>query len=284
MRILVILLIALTASIAHARGNESGGGGDEIRADFMKWGVEVIVFLANDPSGQGLADFHHLDINELEKTLTIERISVTDDQLMDRTGSIVDAVVRDDKLLLNQTRWLSILRAKEDAHYLVFHEMLRLGGVDDDDYRISKGFREALSRRTSLSPDTQSVSVVCSDSSQKDGRVANQIIFSRRHDEAANFSFSFAHSPITQHSSGNMQTIVRLGTDGFHFSNSADRKHAYVDLIFNSVRSMATVTYIGYGNSLSTLILPCAATASTLVRSSVGVALPLAIDYVAEGM
>jgi hypothetical protein len=281
---LLILLLVLTASIAHGKGNESGGGGDEIRADFMKLGEEIIVFMATDPSGQTLADFHHLDISKLLKTLTIEKITVTDDTLIDQTGSIVDAVISGDKVLLNQARWLSILSGKDDAHYLVFHEMLRLDGIDDDDYRISKGFREILSRRQSLSPDTQTVLIICREFFESKLLFANQIVFARGRDGLPNFSFSLHHIGSSSPLSGNMQTSVRLGTDGFRFSNPTDHAKAFVDLTFDHLHSSVTVTYTSEGNTGEAFNLPCTATASTLVSTSSQVALPLAIEYVAEGM
>lgn len=289
MRSFSIILVMVFASLAHGRGNESGGGGDEIRANFIKLGQDVIQFLATDPSGTALANFHQIDIETLEKTLSIDRIAVSDEILIDRTNSVVDAVVRDDKVVLNQSRWLVMLNSKDDVHYLVFHEMLRLSGVSDDNYLISKGLREAMNRRKALPSTTQSVSITCTAPANAPGQMVSQIIFGKSYNEAATFLFQLYPQKSSKSNKlnsliGVSHKVTRMGTDAFTILAKAGQVNEIINLQYDLTRETATVNVAEKSSGSVVRILKCVATAKTLASSKLRAELPLAIEYVADGM
>jgi hypothetical protein len=64
-------------------------------------------------------------------------VAVTE-ELIDNTGSLVDAIGVPGKIILSTDRWLTFLREGRDVRLLVFHEALRLAGINDDNYRVSR--------------------------------------------------------------------------------------------------------------------------------------------------
>ena len=78
-------------------------------------------------------------------------IEVVDRDLIDNSGSLVDALGVPGKITLSQSRWLEFVREQRDVRLLVAHELLRAAGVPDDNYVVSRtlirgAVREALSR------------------------------------------------------------------------------------------------------------------------------------------
>jgi hypothetical protein len=61
-----------------------------------------------------------------------------DTPLVDNSGSLVDAIGEPGRIVLNSHRWLDHFERQRDVYYLVFHEMLRSAGVNDDSYVISR--------------------------------------------------------------------------------------------------------------------------------------------------
>ena len=66
-----------------------------------------------------------------------EVVAVTE-ELIDNTGSLVDAIGVPGKIKLSTDRWLTFLREGRDIRLLVLHEALRLSGINDDNYLISR--------------------------------------------------------------------------------------------------------------------------------------------------
>lgn len=135
--LLSALLYCLLGPAAFA-GDKTGNGGDHIRANYLRMGESVLDFLKGTREGQALKDKHGLSLERLNNSLLAEKISVVEGTLLDSQGSIVDATGEPGKILLDKASWKEHIDRKRDVHYLVFHEMLRENGVNDDDYRISK--------------------------------------------------------------------------------------------------------------------------------------------------
>ncbi|WP_409478104.1 DUF4360 domain-containing protein [Pseudobdellovibrio sp. HCB154] len=119
-------------------GHKVGNGGDYIRSTFIQMGENVVEFLETTQEGQQVLTQHGLVIEDLKATLTTERIVVTNDILMDNTGSIVDAIGVPGLVILNSASWLDHFEKERNVYFIVFHEMLRSLAVNDDDYVISK--------------------------------------------------------------------------------------------------------------------------------------------------
>ena len=119
-------------------GHKVGNGGDYIRSTFIQMGENVVEFLETTEAGQQVLTQNGLAIEDLKATLTTERIVVTNDILMDNTGSIVDAIGVPGLVILNSASWLDHFEKERNVYFIVFHEMLRSLAVNDDDYVISK--------------------------------------------------------------------------------------------------------------------------------------------------
>lgn len=119
-------------------GHKVGNGGDYIRSTFIQIGENVLEYLETTQAGQQVLTTNNLNVADLKATLTTERIVVTNDILMDNTGSIVDAIGVPGLVILNSSSWLDHFEKERNVYFIVFHEMLRSLAVNDDDYVISK--------------------------------------------------------------------------------------------------------------------------------------------------
>lgn len=119
-------------------GHKVGNGGDYIRSTFIQMGENVVEYLETTQAGQQVLTANNLVVADLKATLTTERIVVTNDILMDNTGSIVDAIGVPGLVILNSASWLDHFEKERNVYYIAFHEMLRSLAVNDDDYVISK--------------------------------------------------------------------------------------------------------------------------------------------------
>jgi hypothetical protein len=133
-KLLMLLFFCVPAFSGHMVGN----GGDYIRASFISLGNSVVDVLENTDAGRNLLVQNGLDLETLKASLTIDKIKVTNDTLIDNSGSVVDAIGVKDSILLNAELWLEHFERNRDIYYLVFHEMLRAVSVNDDNYVISK--------------------------------------------------------------------------------------------------------------------------------------------------
>lgn len=134
-------------------GGADVGGGDTVRAFFLNAGDAVISYLSTTTEGQKLVADHGLKIENLQKSLDVNVITVVDETLIDRTGSLVEALGQPGAITLNKISWAQQLERETDIYFLVFHEMLRENGVNDDNYIISKAlnqFPESFKLKKSL--------------------------------------------------------------------------------------------------------------------------------------
>jgi hypothetical protein len=75
---------------------------------------------------------------ELTSVLENGQIIATESELIDNTGSLVDAIGIPGKVTLSTQRWLTFMREGRDVRLLVLHELLRMAGENDDNYIISR--------------------------------------------------------------------------------------------------------------------------------------------------
>ncbi|MEQ1723692.1 MAG: DUF4360 domain-containing protein [Pseudobdellovibrio sp.] len=115
-------------------GHKVGNGGDYLRGQFILIGQQVLEHIEKSD----LANDTRLNLNDLKDTLDINKISVVNDLLIDNTGSVVDAIGIPGLILLQSDSWNEHFEKQRNVYYLVFHEMLRSAGVNDDNYVISK--------------------------------------------------------------------------------------------------------------------------------------------------
>lgn len=142
-RAMVVLVVAgvFFPGVWTFSGNREGNGGDHIRSTFIKVGKAVMQYLRTNDQGMLLSQKHALDLDLLEAGLDIEKITVVDETLIDNGGSDADALGERGKITLRKDRWNDHFENERDIYYLVFHEMLRQVGVNDDNYIISGDVR-----------------------------------------------------------------------------------------------------------------------------------------------
>lgn len=150
-----LLLFTFIASQSVWAGHKVGNGGDHIRATYIRMGDAVVEYLRETQQGAQLLKAHNLNDGDLDATLDIAKVSVTETPLRDNTNSVVDAIGVPGLVTLNQTAWAVHFEKERDVYYLVFHEMLRSAGVNDDNYIISAALNPFPASRkiaTSLTP------------------------------------------------------------------------------------------------------------------------------------
>lgn len=134
-------LAVLVSGGLSISGNREGNGGDHVRSTFIKMGKAVVQYLRTADAGVALVSKFSLNVDQLDAGLDIERISVVEEALIDNGGSDVDAIGVPGKITLRKDRWYSHFENDRDVYYLVFHELLRSAGVNDDNYVISAAVR-----------------------------------------------------------------------------------------------------------------------------------------------
>jgi len=122
-------------------GQVVGNGGDHTRSTFIHVGHAIMDYLRATEGGKALAAKWNLDLKKLDETLTIRKISVGSEPLTDNGGNDVDALSENGLIKLRNEPWLEHFEKERDIYYLVFHEMLRAAGYNDDDNVISDALR-----------------------------------------------------------------------------------------------------------------------------------------------
>lgn len=134
------LLIALPLAVGIT-GDKEGNGGDHVRATFIRAGHAILKHLEETQQGVDIVKEYHLNIDDLNGTLTVQKITVVEGALKDNGGSDVDAVGVPGSITLKKEAWIDHFERERDVYYLIFHEMLRSAGVNDDNYVISRAIR-----------------------------------------------------------------------------------------------------------------------------------------------
>ena len=151
----LFLITLLISSANSAYAHKVGNGGDYLRATYIAMGKSTLKYLNDTKEGNEILSKHGLSSSRLEDTLDINLIKVTEQTLIDNTGSVVDALGIVDLVTLNSSAWFEHFQNGRDVYYLVFHEMLRSAGVNDDNYIISKqlkNFPVSLRIETRIAP------------------------------------------------------------------------------------------------------------------------------------
>lgn len=73
-------------------------------------------------------------LTELSQMLESSSVEVQNKDLIDNTGSLVDALGTDHKVILSANSWSEFMKAKKDIRLLVLHEILRMAKINDDNY------------------------------------------------------------------------------------------------------------------------------------------------------
>jgi hypothetical protein len=100
-------------------------------------GRSVLIFL-DTRAGEALCLRHALSMERLSATLKPNVVEVRRGPLLDNRGSTVDALGEPGRIVLDLVAWDTFFGLGQDVYYLVFHEMLRAAGYDDDNYAVSR--------------------------------------------------------------------------------------------------------------------------------------------------
>jgi hypothetical protein len=137
-KILVVMALLILPFYSGVTGNREGNGGDHVRGTYIKMGRAIVGYLTQTKQGSELAAEKGLDLAKLEDTLTIDKIAVAEGELKDNGGSDVDATGVPGLVTLRKEIWVEHFEKERDVYYLVFHEMLRSAGYNDDNYVYSQ--------------------------------------------------------------------------------------------------------------------------------------------------
>lgn len=134
----IIITLLLIQSISWS-AYKVGNGGDYIRATYIRMGEAVIDYLQNTEKGQALLKSKSISIAAMAASLDISKIDISEQILRDNLGSVVEAIGEPNKVVLHKESWFNHFEKARDVYFLVFHEMLRSAGINDDNYIISSG-------------------------------------------------------------------------------------------------------------------------------------------------
>ena len=225
-------LLFLNAAMA-VTGTGTSNGGDEIRANFAKKGQEIINYLKTNSMGRELVSKNNLDVQALSQTLLVEKIQVVRGPLVDNSGSRVDAIGIPGLIKLDIDRWITLLGSGNDLYYLIFHEMLRSAGVDDDNYKVSVAINPFL--KTEPNPNNNST-IYVSGSEWTCGIKYNQT-------SPAIMTMTTVDNPVSgyQCESSEKKTILLVKRGTHFYQNSPDGLNLRLQVIDSSSIMIALV-------------------------------------------
>jgi hypothetical protein len=134
--LMVMLVLPFYSGVT---GNREGNGGDHVRGSYLTMGRAILGYLQKTKAGAELVIENGLDLAKIEDTLSIAKVAVVEGELKDNGGSDVDATGVPGKVTLRKEIWMDHFEKQRDVYYLVFHEMLRSAGYNDDNYVYSRG-------------------------------------------------------------------------------------------------------------------------------------------------
>jgi hypothetical protein len=129
--------LLLSPLVGAAGGRDVGNGGDFISSQFAFSARRTLSWLEFVAEGATFCRRWRLNAHELRRAFDETEIIVKDDMLVDNRGRVVDAIGEPGRVILSRGRWVETVYREFDMDRLVFHELLRVAGVDDDNYRIS---------------------------------------------------------------------------------------------------------------------------------------------------
>lgn len=151
---LFIFMFTLLALISCGKNNSSGKSDksvagvsaytaleeEEFRRDFVRTSQELLNVFDNDLKSM----FGPRVVGFIRNRLTLENVQVTEQILMNERNQVVRSYHQNNQIFLyvgHQEQQLDWMRARRGARLnynrLVLHEMLVLGGVDDQNFRYT---------------------------------------------------------------------------------------------------------------------------------------------------
>lgn len=126
----------------------------DVRVAFQRVGEADLRYLEATAAGRALVS-RGLPVDQLRAALASDRIVLVDGPLRDNGGSEVDAIGEPGRITLKEQAWRAHFTNGRDVYYLVFHEMLRSIGRNDDNYPWSEGLYPFPAHlKTTLLPQT----------------------------------------------------------------------------------------------------------------------------------
>lgn len=132
-------------------GSESNNSGDFVRPVIvLNYGPLVIEQIKRNPKALEVLYESGLTIEDLEKTLDIEKWKLVEGPFKDNFDSLANARLVDGVIELEEGSWNERIKTDLEKRsveqkrlnlLVTAHEMVRLTGKNDDDYRISKHFQ-----------------------------------------------------------------------------------------------------------------------------------------------
>ncbi len=111
-----ILSALIILSQATFAGHFVGNGGDHLRATYIRMGDAVIDFLKETDQGSAIVKKAQLNVGDLDASLDIAKISVTNNTLRDNGGSVVEAIGVPGSVTLNQEAWANHFESELDVY------------------------------------------------------------------------------------------------------------------------------------------------------------------------
>lgn len=131
-----ILWISLFITLSSFAGNEGGNGGDPIRLGFLAEATKLI----ENKSVEIRQVLGENFITNLRPKLDVNNLILEDELLYDNKGSLASAVYEKGKIKLYtgseypDLAWSYLLKVNSIRPKMVLHEIIRLAGVNDDNY------------------------------------------------------------------------------------------------------------------------------------------------------
>jgi hypothetical protein len=137
MKSLILMMFVLSTNVF---AGEKGNGGDIIRAAFIAAGEKIITTIEDDSNFSAIAKKKRIDVQKLRSYLNTEFIKISEKQLIDNTGSVVDALGSSKAIILDRISWRDYVLKSKFFKKLVFHELLRAAEIEDDNFVVSSKF------------------------------------------------------------------------------------------------------------------------------------------------
>jgi hypothetical protein len=151
MKPLILLALLIAPFVTSATESLDRLRVERIRQNFINTGNEIL----NEVGDQVEDSLAQLERGDLKKVLERSEIEIVNKDLIDNTGSLVDAIGIPGKVTLSLERWSSFQKEGRDMRLLVLHEILRMSGVNDDNYLVS------LEHQPRLSPSAEGMRPYC---------------------------------------------------------------------------------------------------------------------------
>lgn len=134
----IFLSVSLKAQGRVVEGAISGAGGNILKGYILERGEKLLQHLETSENSKFFREQFQLDVSKLKVGLKEENIIIVSGNLIDRHSSEVDALFLNQKIYINETSVADYLFLGFNLDHLVFHELLRMAGYDDDGRKISK--------------------------------------------------------------------------------------------------------------------------------------------------